>query len=144
MLRKKRTTTRAYLLDALARPRRLDLAGQRRELANLELPEHSRVESRMNLTLDADESVGEIVEEDEHVGAISKRKGTQRVKAKERDGVSEGKGESASDLQPCTATGNLCTVYEILAECLRSMLRRYERLDEVERCRGSKTGGKIR
>jgi hypothetical protein len=40
---RKRTTTRAYLLDALAGPRRLDFAGQRRELANPELAEHSRV-----------------------------------------------------------------------------------------------------
>jgi hypothetical protein len=67
------------------------------------------VECRFNPTFDADEGGGEIVEEDEHLGAISKRRGRGGSRATKGDGVSEGKGESESDLQPCTATQNLCT-----------------------------------
>jgi hypothetical protein len=34
--------------------------------------------------------------------------------------------------------------YEILAMCFRSMLKRYEKLDEIERGRRSKIGGETR
>jgi hypothetical protein len=124
------------------RPRRLDLAGQRRELANPELAEHTCLKSRFNVTFDADEGGGEIVEEDEHLGAISKRRGCRGSRLRSETGSVREKEKVSRTYSPVQPHGISVQPYEILAECLRSMLRHYEKLTRSSAVEGAKSAAR--